>query len=46
VGLKDIPDAYVKQLEGYATALRSIYPHHQIRKVLLWTAGPKVQALE
>ncbi|MDF3033600.1 MAG: addA [Alphaproteobacteria bacterium] len=42
---EDIPEAYVKQLEGYATALRSIYPNHQIRKILLWTAGPKIQVV-
>jgi ATP-dependent helicase/nuclease subunit A len=44
--LKDIPQAYVKQLEGYAVALRTIYPHHQIRKMLLWTEGPTLQLVE
>lgn len=38
-----IPEAYVKQLDGYAAALASLYPHHQVRKLLLWTEGPKVQ---
>lgn len=41
--VEDIPDMYKKQLEGYAAALKSIYPHHQIRKIILWTTGPKVQ---
>jgi len=44
--LKDVPEAYIKQLEGYATALRTIYPHHQIQKILLWTAGPLLQLIE
>lgn len=44
--VNEIPAAYRKQLESYATALRSLYPHHKIRKILLWTAGPKVQEIE
>ena len=44
--LDSIPDAYVKQLESYAMALRSIYPNHKIRKILLWTTGPKIQEIE
>lgn len=44
-GMEDIPEAYLKQLEGYAVALRSIYPRHQIRKILLWTEGPEIQVV-
>lgn len=40
---EDIPVAYIRQMEGYATALKSIYPQHHIRKFLLWTTGPKMQ---
>jgi len=43
--MEDIPKKYIKQLEGYATALKFIYPSHQIRKILLWTAGPRIQVL-
>lgn len=43
--LGSVPDAYVEQLESYAVALRSIYPNHKIRKVLLWTTGPKIQEI-
>ncbi|MBM3633199.1 MAG: hypothetical protein FJX03_05805 [Alphaproteobacteria bacterium] len=42
---EDIPDTYKRQLEGYAAALKSIYPKHRIRKIILWTTGPKVQIL-
>ncbi|MBX9805152.1 MAG: UvrD-helicase domain-containing protein [Alphaproteobacteria bacterium] len=41
--LEDVSQAYIKQLEGYETALRTIYPNHKISKVLLWTAGPRIQ---
>ncbi len=44
--LGSVPDAYVEQLESYALALRSIYPNHKIRKILLWTTGPKIQEIE
>jgi ATP-dependent helicase/nuclease subunit A len=44
--LGSVPDAYVEQLESYAVALRSIYPNHKIRKILLWTTGPKIQEIE
>jgi len=43
--VNDIPTAYVKQLESYALALRSLYPIHKIRKILLWTTGPKIQEI-
>lgn len=43
--LGSVPDAYVEQLESYAVALRSIYPNHKIRKILLWTTGPKIQEI-
>ena len=44
--VEEIPEVYVKQLEGYAKALRSIYPDHEIRKILLWTEGPMIQVVE
>jgi ATP-dependent helicase/nuclease subunit A len=43
--VEDIPEIYLKQLEGYATALKSIYPNHKVKKVLLWTEGPKIQVV-
>lgn len=43
--LEDVPHGYVKQLESYAVALRSIYPNHEVRKILLWTTGPLVQEI-
>ena len=43
--LKEVPDAYVKQLGAYAMALQTIYPNHEIRKILLWTTGPKIQEI-
>jgi ATP-dependent helicase/nuclease subunit A len=41
----DIPPEIIKQLEGYEAALRTIYPEHNIRKILLWTAGPVIQEI-
>lgn len=44
--VEDIPISYIKQLEGYSTALRTIYPKHTIRAGILWTAGPVFQMIE
>jgi ATP-dependent helicase/nuclease subunit A len=41
-----IPPAYAKQLESYAMALRTIYPGHKIRKIILWVTGPAIQLIE
>lgn len=40
-----IPKEYIQQLEGYAKALSSLYPHHQIQKLILWTSGPYIQVI-
>ena len=42
----DVPYVYAKQLESYAMALRTIYPNHKIRKIILWVAVPRIQEIE
>jgi ATP-dependent exoDNAse (exonuclease V) beta subunit len=42
----DVPYVYAKQLESYAMALRTIYPNHKIRKIILWVAVPRIQVIE
>ena len=41
----DVPAAYVAQLALYRACLAPIYPHHQIRAFLLWTATPQLMEL-
>ena len=43
MNLEDTPEAYIKQLEGYEMAMKTIYPNHKVLKILLWTAGPMIQ---
>jgi len=43
--LQDVPAAYIKQLEAYEAALKSLYPNHKIKKMILWTAGPILQEI-
>ena len=41
-----VDPAYIFQMATYRAALRSIYPSHTVRCVLLWTDGPFVMELE
>ncbi len=34
---KDIPSAYLKQMQAYADVIKNIYPEHDIKCALLWT---------
>ncbi|MEI6984942.1 MAG: double-strand break repair helicase AddA [Rhodospirillaceae bacterium] len=36
---------YLRQMAGYREAVRSIYPGHDVRCLLLWTDAPKLMAL-
>jgi len=38
--LKDIPEAYIQQLNSYKTALHKIFPDKEILCALLWTDRP------
>ena len=42
---EDIPPGYVRQLALYRAVLTSLYPNHQVRAVLVWTAGPALTEL-
>lgn len=39
------PLGYLRQMSAYRDLLRRIYPHHRIRALLVWTAGPSVMEL-
>ncbi len=40
-----VPDAYKRQMAAYAAVLRGVFPDHEVRAALLYTAGPKLIAL-
>ena len=44
--LPDIPAQYVMQLALYRAVMRQIYPNHQIRALILWTAGPELVEID
>ncbi len=41
----DIPRGYIRQLALYRAVLRLLYPNHQVRAALVWTAGPALTEL-
>ncbi len=43
---KDAPVAYLKQMAAYRALLQRVFPERDIRCALLWTAGPRLMALE
>jgi ATP-dependent helicase/nuclease subunit A len=38
-----IPEAYLRQMAAYRAVLQQIYPQHEVRCLLLWTAKPALQ---
>ena len=42
---EDIPQGYVRQLALYRAVLTRLYPNHQVRAALVWTAGPVLTEL-
>ena len=43
--INEIPDNYVKQLESYETAMKTIFPEHKCRKYILWLENATLQKL-
>jgi ATP-dependent helicase/nuclease subunit A len=41
-----VPVAYVRQMAAYRALLREIYPGRTVRCALLWTAAPRLMALD
>ncbi|NQV43360.1 MAG: PD-(D/E)XK nuclease family protein, partial [Rhodospirillales bacterium] len=42
----DVPEAYLRQMALYKSALEHIYPEHVIRCLLVWTDGPHGMLLD
>ena len=42
---EDIPPSYVRQLALYRAVLQRLYPNHEVRAALVWTAGPALTEL-
>jgi ATP-dependent helicase/nuclease subunit A len=40
-----VPDSYKRQMAAYVAVLRGVFPGHEVRAALLYTAGPKLIAL-
>jgi ATP-dependent helicase/nuclease subunit A len=43
--LRDVPEAYVRQLALYRAVLAQIYPGRIVRCALLWTDGPRLMPI-
>jgi ATP-dependent helicase/nuclease subunit A len=43
--IEDIPRGYVRQLALYRAVLQKLYPNHQVRAALVWTAAPALTEL-
>jgi len=41
----DVSEKYVRQLALYRAVLQKLYPNHQVRTALVWTAGPALMEL-
>ena len=44
--IEDVPSIYLEQLAAYRTVLSEIYPDREIRCALLWTAVPRLMAID
>jgi ATP-dependent helicase/nuclease subunit A len=44
--IEDVPAAYLRQLAAYRSVLADIYPDREIRAALLWTAIPRLMAID
>jgi ATP-dependent helicase/nuclease subunit A len=42
----EVPRGHIAQMTAYAAALRAIFPGHTVEAALLYTAGPKLIALD
>ena len=42
---EDVSQTYVRQLALYRAVLQRLYPNHQVRAALVWTAGPTLMEL-
>jgi ATP-dependent helicase/nuclease subunit A len=43
--IEDVPPGYVRQLTLYRAVLQKLYPNHQVRTALVWTAVPALVEL-
>jgi ATP-dependent helicase/nuclease subunit A len=43
--LEEVAQAYIAQLAGYRTALKSLFPGRTLRAALLWTDGPRLMEI-
>ena len=41
-----VPEGLLRQLGAYTSAIQRIYPDHQIKPCILWTAKPMLMYLE
>jgi ATP-dependent helicase/nuclease subunit A len=41
-GEADIPASHLQQMSAYVQALRVIFPAHEVKAALLYTAGPRL----
>ena len=44
--IEDVPSIYLEQLAAYRAVLTAIYPNREIRCALLWTALPRLMAID
>ena len=44
--IEDVPSIYLEQLAAYRAVLTEIYPNREIRCALLWTALPRLMAID
>ncbi|MGB1695123.1 MAG: PD-(D/E)XK nuclease family protein, partial [Paracoccaceae bacterium] len=44
--MKEVPEGILRQMGAYTAALADLYPEHQIKPCILWTAKPLLMPLE
>ena len=44
--MKEVPEGILRQMGAYTAALAGLYPEHQIKPCILWTAKPLLMPLE
>lgn len=43
---KDVPEAYIAQINAYRDTIKQIYPDHTVKTALLWTYAPHLMVFE
>ena len=44
--LKDVPNAYIKQMRSYKQLVQDIYPNKNVEAFILWTNTAKIMKLD